>query len=56
MYVIKKGQYYVKAQRGQKTPYTSDITRAAIYKTKDEALKNACGNERVIYIELRYTS
>lgn len=50
MWTIKKERFYVKAQSGQKTPYTTDLAKAVRYKTYEEAKKNACGNESVIKI------
>jgi hypothetical protein len=49
MYAIKKGNLYVKAEKGQKTPYTSNADKAALYATYEEALKDSCvENERVV--------
>jgi len=51
MFVIKKGKYYVKAAQGQKTPYTTDISRARLFATREEAEKNRCPeNERVVEV------
>ncbi|MFA6213489.1 MAG: hypothetical protein WC714_28895 [Candidatus Obscuribacterales bacterium] len=53
MYAIKKGRYYVKAAQGQKTPYTPDASKAALYPTYEDAKKNACGNEQVVQIRAK---
>ena len=55
MYVIRcydNGRFsscYV-AKAGNKSSYTSMLENARIYKSKEEALKNCCGNEYPVAI------
>ena len=46
MYVIKKGQYFVSLP-GSKNSYTTDIRRAQIFSTREDAEKQKCGNETI---------
>lgn len=55
MYTIKKGKYYVKDSRYSncgKSSYTPDPQKAVKFATREEALKNACGNESVVKMNL----
>lgn len=53
MYTIKKGLLYV-AVGGRQSSYTNNPEYAVKYSTKEEAEKNACGNETVVKMELTY--
>jgi len=53
MYTIKKGGLYVRVSGG-KYSYTNNSDYAVKYSTKEEAEKNACGNETVVKMELTY--
>lgn len=60
MYAIKKGRLYVRDSRyigsvGKVSAYTTDVNRAAIYTTREEAQKNACGNETVVKLTITTT-
>lgn len=48
MYTIKNKGRYVKQHCYSGSSFTTDINQAVKYTTKEEALKNACGNEVVI--------
>jgi hypothetical protein len=47
MYVVKRKGLYLKAARGQKTPFTNRVIYAKIFDSRDEAKAAACGNEQV---------
>jgi len=47
-YVIKKRQYYV-SKKGNKNSYTTLLKKARIFNTLEDAKKECCGNERIVY-------
>ena len=55
MYTIMKGRFFVKDSRfignvGKVSSYTTKMEYAVKYSSYDEAVKNKCGNERVVKI------
>lgn len=50
MYTIKNKGRYVKQHCFSGSSFTRDINQAVKYATKEEALKNACGNEQIVEI------
>ena len=54
MYLIKKRQYYV-SKPGSRKSYTTNIRNAQIFKTKEAAYKNKCGNEHVVSVRHELT-
>jgi hypothetical protein len=50
MFVIKKGSKYV-SRPGSKYSYTISIEDAQKFSSKEEAERNACGNEFVISVD-----
>lgn len=51
-YVIKNGSFYV-SKRGSASSYTNKLQNAQVFKTREEAEKNKCENEGVVYVELQ---
>lgn len=49
MYVIKKRQYFV-SKAGSKYSYTTNLKKARVFTTREQAEKNKCGNEKVVSV------
>lgn len=54
MYVIKKGDLYA-APPGDAHSYTTLLQKARIFRTKEDAKKEQCGNEYVVPLESELT-
>lgn len=56
MYAIKKNSLYVRDMQkgGGTSSYTSHPELAKTYQTIEEAKKNCCGNEHIVFLVLGY--
>lgn len=55
MYAVKKGHLYVKDMRfGGDSSYTLYPERAKQFQTVEQAKKDCCGNEHIVYLSLGY--